>query len=151
MITMCFLVIKAIFPIIIGDQGSDGTFSQSFFEELRDGKVGGRPLPDVVSHKTTAKAQEFLGMLEPPLALSDTALSVRGAVMELLKFQAVLLHFENDAVANKVQQMQGGGSAAAAAAVQLVRVSSAHGRENQKIARAHAATVCAYTIILLIS
>jgi hypothetical protein len=151
MITLCVLVIKAIFPIIIGDQGSDGTFSQSFFEELRDGKVGGRPLPDVVSHKTTAKAQEFLGMLEPPLALSDTALSVRGAVMELLKFQAVLLHFENDAVANKVQQMQGGGSAAAAAAVQLVRVSSAHGRENQKIARAHAATVCAYTIILLIS
>ena len=30
-------------------------------------------------------------MLEPPLALSGSTLSVKGAVMELLKFQAVLL------------------------------------------------------------
>jgi hypothetical protein len=144
-------IIKAILPISIGDQGSDGTFSQSFFEELRDGKVGGRPLPDVVSHKTTAKAQEFLGMLEPPLALSGSTLSVKGVVMELLKFQAVLLHFENDTVTKKVQQIGGGGSAAAAAAAQLVRAGSQPlpplvaplPLPSQRIALSHAATVCA--------
>eukprot|EP01047_Picozoa_sp_COSAG01_P016273 COSAG01_NODE_830_length_13271_cov_2.845278_3_plen_626_part_00 len=144
-------IIKAILPISIGEQGRDGTFSQSFFEELRNGKVGGRPLPDVVSHKTTAKAQEFLGMLKPPLALSGSTLSVKGTVMELLKFQAVLLHFENDAVTKKVQQISGGGGSAAAAAAQLVRAGSQPlpalvaplPLSSQKIALSHAATVCA--------
>ena len=40
-------VIKAIFPIIIGDQRPDGSYGEGFFQELRTGKVNGQPLPDL--------------------------------------------------------------------------------------------------------
>ena len=32
-------IVKAIFPILVGEQSRDGKFSQSFFEELRNGSV----------------------------------------------------------------------------------------------------------------
>ena len=32
-------IVKAIFPIVMGEQRSDGKYSQSFFEDLRDGTV----------------------------------------------------------------------------------------------------------------
>ena len=142
-------VIKAIFPIVMGEQSpEDGSYSQTFFEKLRDGQVhwpaagdnpaGNAELPDVVSAKTVAKAREFLQMLSPPVELSEE-LTVRRAVERMLQFQAILLHFENTEVAAKVQRAreQSGGAG------QLVRVGSAHGREAQRISREHLVGVCA--------
>ena len=57
------------------------------------GKVNGVDLPDVISTKSIAKAREFLGMLDPPVVLSEE-LTVKEAVLRMLTFQAMLLHFE---------------------------------------------------------
>eukprot|EP01046_Picozoa_sp_COSAG06_P062375 COSAG06_NODE_14050_length_1194_cov_1.315982_2_plen_199_part_01 len=103
--------VKAIFPIVMGEQTSDGKYSQTFFMALRDGQVswpashpgasvsypaGSGVIPDVISAKSTAKAREFLGMLDPPVVLSEE-MTVNAVVKKILTFQAVLLHFENDA------------------------------------------------------
>ena len=102
---------KAIFPVALGEQTADGKFSQTFFEELRDGKVswpasdgypdkpGSYPasegrLPDVVSARSAAKAREFLGLLEPPVELSEE-LTVKAAVDEVLTSQAMLVPGRN--------------------------------------------------------
>eukprot|EP01046_Picozoa_sp_COSAG06_P002688 COSAG06_NODE_97_length_24284_cov_6.792270_15_plen_1556_part_00 len=120
-------VVKAIFPIVMGEQKDDGKFEQFFFEQLRDGKVKGKPLPDIVSKKTTDKAREFLGMLDPPveLTLPSAELSVKAVVDTILKFQAVLLHFENE---------------------KLVNLRNSHGKSQQLIARDTVAKVCAERI-----
>eukprot|EP01047_Picozoa_sp_COSAG01_P089850 COSAG01_NODE_21847_length_882_cov_1.356322_1_plen_88_part_00 len=64
-------MISSIYPIVIGDQEDSGLFSKSFFEGLRNDLVGDQLLPDVVSAKSTAKAREFLRMLEPPVELTQ--------------------------------------------------------------------------------
>ena len=74
-------IVKAILPISIEMQeegkkdgakdGKAGLFSQSFFEELRSGKVNGQDIPDTVSTASIAKAREFLRMLDPPIELSE--------------------------------------------------------------------------------
>jgi hypothetical protein len=55
--------------------------------------AGSGTIPDIVSPKSIAKAQEFLGMLDPPVALSEE-LTVKEVVEKVLTFQAMLLHFE---------------------------------------------------------
>ena len=109
-------IVEAIFPITIEAQetgkkdgtkdGQDGLFSQFFFEELRDDKVNGQPLPDVVSPKSVAKAREFLSMLDEPVELTEE-LTVRAVVRTILKFQAALLHFNNASLAKAVSGKQG--------------------------------------------
>eukprot|EP01047_Picozoa_sp_COSAG01_P016748 COSAG01_NODE_866_length_13045_cov_12.921288_6_plen_1707_part_00 len=131
-------IVKAIFPIVVGEQQTDGTFSQSFFEELRDGKVNGQKLPDIVSVKTTAKAREFLSKLDEPLELSEV-LTVKGVVDAMLQFQAILHHFENDKLTAKVDSALNKGGA-------QVRVGSSHGHEAQRIGREHVVAVCAERI-----
>ena len=89
-------IVKALFPITIEMQekgrrdgqkdGVPGLYSQSFFEQLRDGKIRGKleggkvvegdgadlvELPDVLSVKSTAKARSFLQMLDPPVELTE--------------------------------------------------------------------------------
>lgn len=97
-------VVKAIFPIVMGEQTKDGKYSQTFFECLRDSRVswpasdgfhdaGSGVIPDVISVKSTTKAREFLGMLDPPVTLSEE-MTVNAIVKKILTFQAVLLHFE---------------------------------------------------------
>ena len=135
-------LIHSIFPITIEMQETGkmdgkkddaaGLFSQSFFEELRDGKVNGQELPDIVSAKSAAKAREFLGMLEPPLELSKE-LTIKAVVETLLTYQAILLHFENDQI-NTLDGMQ------------LVRVNSTHGKRAKEIAQKHVAQTCAERI-----
>jgi hypothetical protein len=140
-------IVKAVFPILLGEQGSDGKFSQSFFEELRNGKVswptatdGSTPasgqLPDVVSAKSLAKARDFLSMLEPPMELTEE-LTVRAVVDRVLTYQAMLVHFENDSI----DSLNG---------MQLVRVDSTHGRRAQAIARKYIATTCAERILKVV-
>ena len=118
-------IIKAIFPIVMGEQGEDGKYSQTFFEDLRDGRVswpasdgvydaGSGTISDQVSAKSTAKAREFLSMLDPPVELSEE-LTVDAIVKKILTFQAILLHFENDSIDS------------ADGMAQLVRVNSSHG------------------------
>ena len=150
-------IVKSIFPITIEQQesgrkdgqkdGEVGLFSQSFFEQLRDGKVATvfdvqtgavevRELPDVVSVKTIAKAREFLGMLTPPVELSEE-LTVKVAVLRVLTFQAALLHFQNDTIDSLEE-------------VKLARVGSAHGRRAKALARKHVARDCAERIVKVV-
>jgi tRNA A-37 threonylcarbamoyl transferase component Bud32 len=137
-------IVKAIFPIMVGEQEKDGRYSQSFFEELRDGRVswpasegfhaaGGGALPDVTSAKSIALAKEFLGMLDPPVQLSEE-LSVKVVVERLLTFQAILLHFENDSITS-LEPMQ-----------RLVRMDSTHGKRAKEVAQKHVAQTCAERI-----
>jgi hypothetical protein len=145
--------VKAIFPVALGEQTADGKFSQTFFEELRDGKVswpasdgypdtpGSYPagegrLPEVVSARSAAKAREFLGLLEPPVELSEEP-TVKAAVDEVLTYQAMLVHFENDSI----DALDG---------LQLVRVSSTHGARAKAIAMKHLAQVCAERVAKMV-
>ena len=155
-------VIKALYPITIEMQDRDikdgqtdalpGLYSQSFFEQLRDGKIRGKleggkvveggdtdlvELPDVVSAKSTTKARSFLQMLDPPVELSEE-LTIKQVVMRLLSFQAVLLHTEN----NKLNSLE---------SVKLARIDSAHGNRAKAIAQEHAAQTCAERIVQMIS
>jgi serine/threonine protein kinase len=141
-------IVKAIFPIVMGEQNSDGKFSQTFFEGLRDNRVswpasdgfyagGSGVIPDVVSAKSTTKAREFLGMLTPPVPLSEE-MTVSAVVKKILTFQAVLLHFEND----QIDSLD---------AMQLVRVNSTHGKRAKEIARKHVAQTCAERIAKVVS
>ena len=100
-------IVKAVFPIVMGQQAVDGKYEQFFFEKLLQGEVDGRPLPNVVSKKTTDKAREFLGMLDAPVELSQE-LTVKGVVETILTFQAILLHFENDAIDTHTTKCPGG-------------------------------------------
>eukprot|EP01045_Picozoa_sp_COSAG04_P001761 COSAG04_NODE_60_length_30221_cov_15.908837_8_plen_775_part_00 len=135
-------IVKSIFPITIEMQdegkkdgakdGKAGLYSESFFMQLRDGKVNGKPLPDLVSAKSVAKAREFLRMLNPPVELSEE-LSVKAVVEKILTFQAILLHFENDALDGLE-------------AVKLARVGSTHGKRAKEIAQKHVAQTCAERI-----
>lgn len=141
-------IVKAIFPIVIGEQDHHGKYSQTFFEGLRDSRVnwpatdefgaGSGVIPNVVSAKSTAKAKEFLSMLEPPVVLSEE-LTVDAIVKKILTFQAVLLHFENKSI-ESADGME-----------QLVRVNSTHGARAKALARAHAAQTCAERIVKLVS
>ena len=101
-------IVKAIFPIVMGQQADDGKYEQFFFEKLLQGEVNGRPLPNVVSKKSTEKAREFLGMLAELVELSQE-LTVKEVVETILTFQAVLLHFENDAIDKQTGLVQGKG------------------------------------------
>ena len=141
-------IVKAIFPIVMGEQGKDGKYSETFFESLRNGRVswsasdgshdaGSGVIPDVVSAKSNAKAREFLGMLDPPVELSEE-LTVDAVVKKVLKFQAILLHFDNDAISS-ADGMQ-----------QLVRVDSAHGTRAKAIARSFVAQKCAERILKVV-
>eukprot|EP01045_Picozoa_sp_COSAG04_P029919 COSAG04_NODE_5045_length_1765_cov_1.162665_2_plen_143_part_00 len=109
-----------------------GRYSESFFEELRDGKVNGQPLPDVVSTKSTARARKFLQLLDPPVELREE-LTVKSIVSTLLSYQAILLHFENDAIDSLES-------------IKLARVDSSHGKQAKNIARGHVAQTCAQRI-----
>jgi hypothetical protein len=141
-------IVKAIFPIVMGEQGKDGKYSETFFESLRNGRVswsasdgshdaGSGVIPDVVSAKSNAKAREFLGMLDPPVELSEE-LTVDAVVKKVLKFQAILLHFDNDAISS-ADGMQ-----------QLVRVDSAHGTRAKATARSFVAQKCAERILKVV-
>jgi hypothetical protein len=141
-------IVHAIFPIVIGEQSTDGTYSHLFFERLRDSRVswpecdgfhnsGSGVLPDVVSSKSTAKAKEFLNMLDPPVLLSEE-LTVAAVVRQVLTFQAILLHFENETIGTVVH-------------AQLARVCSSHSMQAMEIARKHVAQVCAERIVKVAS
>ena len=145
-------VIKAIFPVVMGEQSKDGKYSQTFFEGLRDSRVswtasqpdaqkpypaGSGTIPDVVSAKSIAKAREFLGMLDPPVELSEE-LTVNAVVKQILTFQAVLAHFQNDSID-------------AADGIQLVRMDSTHGKRAKEIARKQVAHICAERIAKVVS
>eukprot|EP01046_Picozoa_sp_COSAG06_P043017 COSAG06_NODE_5570_length_3395_cov_9.177161_1_plen_845_part_10 len=155
-------IVQALFPITIEMQdkgrrdgqkdGLPGLYSQSFFEQLRDGKIRGKleggkvvegndtdlvELPDVVSAKSTAKARFFLQMLDPPVELSEE-LTTKEVVMRLLSFQAVLLHLEN----SQLDLLE---------PVKLARVDSTHGKRANAIARDHAAQMCAERIVQVIA
>ncbi len=154
-------IVKAIFPIAIEMQdkgqkdgqkdGVAGLYSQSFVEQLRDGKVKGKlengvmvdgddsdtvELADVVSAKSTAKAREFLQMLDPPVELS-AELTVKEVVLKLLTFQAVFLHFEND----DIDSLE---------SVKLARIDSTHGTRAKAVARKHVAHTCAERILKVV-
>jgi hypothetical protein len=142
-------IVKAIFPIVMGEQGEDGKYSQTFFAEVRDGRVswpasdgfysaGSGTISDVASAKSTAKAREFLSMLDPPVELSEE-LTVDAIVKKILTFQAILLHFENDSIES------------ADGMAQLVRVNSSHGTRAKAIARSHVAQTCAERIAKVVS
>eukprot|EP01043_Picozoa_sp_COSAG02_P039595 COSAG02_NODE_3140_length_7296_cov_180.632347_1_plen_957_part_10 len=143
-------IVKAILPIVMGEQSTvDGKYSQSFFESVRDGRVcwpasegfhaaGSGTIPDVVSAKSVAKARDFLGMLDPPIQLSEE-LTVKAVVDRILTFQAALLHFENDAIDN------------AAAGWQQVKVGGSHGGNIQPLARKHVAQTCAQRIAKIVN
>ena len=88
-------------------------------------QAGSGVIPDVVSAKSVAKAREFLGMLDPPVTLSQE-MTLSAVVKKILTFQAVLLHFEND----QIDSLDG---------MQLVRVNSTHGKRAWEIARKHVA------------
>ena len=128
-------IVKAIFPIVMGKQGTDGKFEQFFFEKLLQGQVAGKPLPDIVSKKTTDKAREFLGMLEEPVELSEE-LSVKKVVETILSFQAVLLHFENDDIDKQTGRV----------VRQSVMLRDSHGGVPQQVALQHVVSVCAERI-----
>ena len=145
-------IVKAIFPIVMGEQRNDGKYSQTFFEDLRDSRVswpashpgasfaypaGSGTIPDVISAKSIAKAREFLGMLDPPVTLSQE-MTVNAVVKNVLTFQAILLHFEND----NIDSLDG---------MQLVRVNSTHGERAKEIARKHMAQACAERIVKVVS
>ena len=155
-------IVKALFPITIEMQeegrrdghkdGVPGLYSQSFFEQLRGGKIRGKleggkvvegddtdlvELPDVLSAKSTAKARFFLQMLDPPVELTEE-LTIKEVVMRLLKFQAVLLHFEN----SQLDSLE---------SVQLARIDSTHGKRAKAIARDYAAQTCAERIVRMIA
>ena len=140
-------IVKAIFPITVEQQekgkkdgekdGEAGRYSQSFVEELRSGKVAGQDLPDVVSTQSIAKAKEFLSMLDPPVELSEE-LTVKAIVLKLLNFQAVFLHFENDAIDSLDD-------------VQLLRVDSTHGTRAKEIKQKYAAQTCAERIAFMVN
>eukprot|EP01043_Picozoa_sp_COSAG02_P044107 COSAG02_NODE_3903_length_6061_cov_2.511238_1_plen_1174_part_00 len=128
-------VVKSIFPIVMGQQADDGKFEQFFFEKLLQGEVDGKPLPDMVSKKTTEKAREFLSMLDPPVELSQE-LTVKQVVETILTFQAVLLHFENDAIDQQTGLTRQGS----------VSMRTSHGMDNQDVAQKHVISVCAERI-----
>ena len=152
-------IVQALLPITIEMQdksrkdsqrdGLPGLYSQSFFEQLRDGKIRGKleggkvvegndtdlvELPDVVSAKSTAKARFFLQMLDPPVELSEE-LTTKEVVMRLLSFQAVRLHFENSQLDSFM----------------LARVGSTHEKRAKAIARDHAAQTCAERVVRVIA
>ena len=139
--------VQAVFPIVVGEQRQDGTFSGSFFEELRNGRVswpasegfhgaGSGEIPDVVSHESIAKAKEFLAKLDPPLQLTEE-LTVRAVVQKLLQFQAMLVHFEN----GSIDSMDG---------MKLVRVNSTHGTRAKDMAWKHVTQTCAERVVKLV-
>jgi hypothetical protein len=144
-------IVKAILPIVMGEQSTDGKYSETFFESLRDSRVswpashpdasfthpaGSGTIPVIVSAKSTAKAKEFLGMLDPPVTLSED-MTVDAVVKKILTFQAVLLHFQNDQI-DSLDSMQ------------LVRIDSTHGERAKEIARKHTAQTCAERIAKVI-
>ena len=100
-------------------------------------EAGSGVIPDVVSAKSVAKAREFLGMLDPPVTLSEE-MTVSTVVKKILTFQAVLLHFKNKEI-DALDSMQ------------LVRVDSTRGKRAKEIARKHMATTCAERIAKLVS
>ena len=128
-------IVKAIFPIVMGKQGEDGKYEQFFFETLLQGQVAGQPLPDIVSKMTTEKAREFLGMLEEPVELSEE-LTVKQVVETILTFQAILLHFENDAIDTKTGLAKKG----------TMKLRESHGGKEQEVALQHVVSVCAERI-----
>eukprot|EP01046_Picozoa_sp_COSAG06_P048050 COSAG06_NODE_7106_length_2631_cov_32.515798_1_plen_796_part_10 len=141
-------IVKAIFPIVMGEQGQDGKYSQTFFEGLRDSRVtwpasdgfhdaGSGAIPDIVSAKSTAKAREFLSMLDPPVELRQQ-LTVDAVVKKILTFQAILLHFENDSID-------------AVDGIQMVRINSTHGKDVKEIARIHVAQTCAERVAKVVT
>ena len=141
-------IIKAILPIVMGEQGKDGKYSQTFFEDLRDGRVswpasdgfyaaGSGTISDAVSAKSTAKAKEFLSMLDPPVELGEE-LTVDAIVKKVLTFQAILLHFENDSIES-------------ADGMALVRVNSSHATRARAIARSHVTQTCAERIAKVVT
>lgn len=131
-------IVKAIFPIVFGEQDKDGKFDGQFFAELRDGNVswpashhheaGNGTIPDVVSAKTIALANKFLRMLEPPMELSE-ALSVKDVVKEMLRFEAMLPHFENDSIES---------------------LGSKHGDQAKTMARKHVAQIYAQRAVKVV-
>ena len=142
-------VVKAICPIVMGEQDKDGKYPQTFFEDLRDSCVrwpasdgfhgaGSGKIPDLVSAKSTAKATEFLRMLEPPVELSEE-LTVNAAVKKILTFQAILLHFENDSIESALSMQQ------------LVGPYSTSDTRAQELARNHVAQTCAERILKVLN
>ena len=119
-------IIKAILPIVIGEQDSeDGHYSRAFFDDLRGGMINSQPLPDVVSKQTSAKAREFLGNLDTPVELTEE-LTVKQIVESMLKFQAIMLHrFKKD---------------------ELMSTDKTHGKTVQLIARDIVVATCAERI-----
>ena len=89
-------------------------------------------IPDVVSPKSVALAKKFLGMLEPPVELSDE-LTVKAVVSWTMTFQAMVAQFENE----PIDSLDG---------MQLVRVNSTHGERAKEMAQKHVAQVFAERI-----
>ena len=90
-------MIEAIYPIVVGEQQTDGTFSASFFEDLLRGEIMGRKIPDVIPVKTISKARELLGMLPTPVQLTEE-LTVSKVISTILRFQALLVHSDNGTI-----------------------------------------------------
>ena len=141
-------VVRAIFPVMIGEQRRDGTYSDSFFEDLRNGQVrwpaskghheaGSGSLPQTPSAKSTALARKYLGLLEPPIELSEE-ITVKEAVDRMCGFQAVLLHFMNA----DIDSVDG---------IELVRVGSTHGTRAKTVAQKHVAQACAERIAKIVT
>eukprot|EP01043_Picozoa_sp_COSAG02_P047585 COSAG02_NODE_4578_length_5200_cov_2.867673_2_plen_584_part_00 len=91
------------------------------------------PLPAVASPRSTAKAREFLKLLDPPLELSEE-LTVVEVVKKLLTFHCVTVHNDYN---NQIDELSD---------VQLARDGSAHGETAKTIARGYVAKKCAERI-----
>ena len=87
-------IIKAILPVIVDEQ-EDGSHTAEFFQELRNGEVGGRALPRVAPVQSASKAAAFLRMVPPhlggPVVLTEPGRTVAEIVACLALGAKVIL------------------------------------------------------------